>query len=77
MDPNSSCGNFKNYSPAMAAKASQQPFKNPQANTLIECIHGAMGEMLSMQQFNGSEWVEEANNMLQTVAWALPSTVHT
>ena len=52
--------------------------KNPQANAIIERIHLTMGDMLRTKNFSVNDtwtWHDEINSTLQSIAWALRSTV--
>jgi transposase InsO family protein len=49
--------------------------KNPQGNAICERVHLTMGDMLRTITFTGDDWFHEHNQTLQSVAWAVRSTV--
>ena len=52
--------------------------RNPAANAIIERTHLTMGDMLRTKEFNASNnwtWHDELDSTLQSIAWALRSTV--
>ena len=51
--------------------------KNPQANSMIERIHLTMADMLRTLVFTGENWFDEFDASLQSVAWAIRTTVST
>ena len=51
--------------------------KNPRSNSVAERIHLTMGDMLRTMIFSGEDWEEELQTALQSVAWAICSTVST
>ena len=51
--------------------------KNPQANSPVERMHLTMGDMLrTSPALQGHGWAQELGRMLQSVCWALHSTVN-
>ena len=59
-------------------KAVPTTVRNPAANAIIERTHLTMGDMLRTKQFNVTNnwtWHDEMDSTLQSVAWALRSTV--
>ena len=53
--------------------------KNPQANAILERIHGVLGNMLRTSELNMAESVKasDINFFLSDAAWAVCSTYHT
>ncbi len=53
--------------------------KNPQANAILECIHGVLGNMLRTYELNMAELVKasDIDIFLSDAAWAVHSTYHT
>ena len=51
--------------------------KNPRANSIAERVHLTMADMLRCTIFEGDDWFTELNRNLQSVAWAVRSTVST
>ena len=53
--------------------------KNPQANAIIERIHGVIGDMMRTRQLDMSETIEDTmiEDPLVDAAWAIRSTYHT
>lgn len=51
--------------------------KNPRGNAICERVHLTMGDMLRTMTFEGEDWLEEMNRTLQSVAWAIRTTVST
>lgn len=49
--------------------------ENPRANGIIEHVHLTMGDILRGRQFSGEHWFEDINRILQSLAWAIRSTV--
>ena len=50
--------------------------KNPQANGMVEKMHLSMGDMIRTSKFESDTWEEEVDLLLQSIAWAIRSTVH-
>ena len=53
--------------------------KNPQANAIIERVHGVIGDMMRTRDLDMSETVEDTmiEDFLVDTAWAIRSTYHT
>ena len=53
--------------------------KNPQANAIIERIHGVIGDMMRTRELDMSETIEDTmiEDFLVDAAWAIRSTYHT
>ena len=53
--------------------------KNPQANAIIERVHGVIGDMMRTRDLDMSETVEDTmiEDFLVDAAWAIHSTYHT
>ena len=51
--------------------------KNPRGNAIVERMHLTAGDMLRTAEFEGDNWQYESNRTLQTVTWAIRSTVST
>ena len=52
--------------------------KNPRANSPVERMHLTMADMLrTSPPFTGHDWFFEVQRMLQSIAWAIRSTVNT
>ena len=50
--------------------------KNPQANAMIERVHLTRGDMLRTKTFEGEDWMEELDSILQSMAWAIRVAVN-
>ena len=50
--------------------------KNPQANSMIERVHLSMGDKLRATTFKGEDWVTDVDQELQSIAWAIRSTIN-
>ena len=51
---------------------------NPQANSVLECIHQVLGNMLRTQQIETTISIQQPwENFLAAAAWAIRSTYHT
>ena len=48
-------------------KSKPTSIKNPQANAMIERVHLSMEYMLRTMLFEGVNWIEELNNILQSI----------
>ena len=53
--------------------------KNPQANSILECLHQVLGQMLCTSELNMAETItpDEVDVFLDNAAWAICSTYHT
>lgn len=51
--------------------------KNPRGNSPVERMHLTAADMLRTVTFTGENWMKELDKALQTVAWAIRSTVST
>ena len=51
--------------------------KNPRSNSAAERMHLTAADMLRTMIFSGTNWQDELETCLQSVAWALRSTVST
>lgn len=51
--------------------------KNLRSNSVTESVHPTMADILRTMVFGGNKWNEELNQALQTVAWAIRSTMST
>jgi hypothetical protein len=53
--------------------------KNPQANAILERVHGVMGDMMRTSDINNQESVDDGliEDFLTDAAWAIRSTYHT
>ena len=49
--------------------------KNPQANAIIERMHGPLGDQLRCTTFRGSNWHDELDTIVQACAFAIRTTV--
>ena len=58
-------------------KAVPTTVKNPRSNSAAERMHLTAGDMLRTMVFSGENWQEEVDTALQSVAWALRSTIST
>ena len=50
--------------------------KNPRANTVVERMHLTAGDMLRTMTFEGENWELILHKTLQSVSWAIRSTLH-
>ena len=57
-------------------KSKPTTVKNPQSNAMIERVHLTMGDMLRTKTFEGEDWMEELDNILQSMAWAIRVAVN-
>ena len=55
--------------------ASPTTVKNPRSNSPVERMHLTAADMLRTMVFSGEDWFHELDKALQSVAWALRSTV--
>ncbi len=66
---------------AIRTKIKHKPtsVKNPQANAILERIHGVLGNMLRTSKLNMAELVKtsDIDFFLSDAAWAVCSTYHT
>ena len=51
--------------------------KNPRGNSVVERMHLTAADMLRTMTFTGENWMEGLDKALQTVSWAIRSTVST
>ena len=58
-------------------KSSPAAVKNPRGNSIVEQMHLTAGDMLRTAEFDSNNWKDELNKTLQTVAWAIRSTIST
>ncbi len=49
---------------------------NPKSNGVVERVHLTMGDMLRTITFQGEDWMMEAQQTLDAVAWAIRTTVN-
>ena len=49
--------------------------KNPQANAIIERMHGPLGDQLRCTTFKGTNWHDELDTIVQACAFAVRTTV--
>ena len=68
---------FKEMLSSYGVKSCDTSVKNPRGNAIVERMHLTMGDMLRGMEFDGSDWKVELNRSLQSVAWAIRSTVST
>ena len=68
---------FQQMIKSYGMKAVDTSVKNPRGNAIVERMHLTMGDMLRGMEFDGSDWKVELNRSLQSVAWAIRSTVST
>ena len=53
--------------------------KNPTANSVVERVHLTMGDMLRTKSFQANDtwtWHDEIDSILQSIAWAIHSTIN-
>jgi hypothetical protein len=70
---------FQSLCDTYGIKRKPTSVKNPQANALLEHIHGVLGNMLRTSELNMVELVKasDINVFLSDTAWAVCSTYHT
>ena len=70
---------FEEVCDSFNIKQKPTTIKNPQVNTIIEQVHGVIGDMMCTRDFNMSETVEDSmiEDFLVDAAWAIRSTYHT
>ena len=68
---------FQEMCSSYGVKAQPTTVKNPRSNSVAERSHLTMGDMLRTMEFNGPTWKLEVNDALQSVAWAIRSTINT
>ena len=66
---------FQEMLSSYGIEAAPTTIKNPRSNSVAERMHLTMGDMLRTMEFEGPDWKEEINTALQSVAWAIRSTV--
>ena len=66
---------FQEMMSSYGIKAVPTTVKNPRSNSIAERMHLTMGDMLRTMEFEGPDWKEEIDTALQSVAWAIRSTV--
>jgi transposase InsO family protein len=50
--------------------------RNPRSNGVIERVYLTMGNMLRTMTFSGTEWFQDMQRTLDTVAWAIRTTIN-
>ncbi len=70
---------FQSLSDTYGIKRKLTSIKNPQANAILERIHGVLGNMLRTSKLDMAESVKasDINIFLSDAAWAVRSTYHT
>ena len=68
---------FQEMLSSYGIKSSPTSVKNPKGNAIVERMHLTAGDMLRTAEFEGNNWKYELNKTLQSVAWAIRSTVST
>ena len=68
---------FQELLASYGIKPNPTTVKNPQGNSVIERVHLTMGDMLRTMTLAGTDWFYELNRTLQSVAWAVRTTVST
>ena len=68
---------FQELCSSYGVKAVPTTVKNPRSNSAAERMHLTAGDMLRTMIFSGENWQVEVDIALQSVAWALRSTLST
>ena len=70
---------FESLCDSYRLKRKPTTIKNPQANAILECIHGVFTDMLRMSNLDMQDTVnaEMIDDFLVNAAWAIRSTYHT
>ncbi len=71
--------NFEYLCETYGIKRKPTTIKNPQANTILECLHQVLGQMLRTSELDRAKTItpDDVNVFLDNAAWAICSTYHT
>jgi len=67
---------FQELLESYGIKAVPPTVRNPRSNGVIEQVHLTMGDMLRTMTFSGSDWLNDMQRGLDSVAWAVRTTVN-
>ena len=67
--------NFQELPKSYGVKGQTTTVKNPQANLLVECLHGQLGNHLRTMVFEGNNFYDDLDIMVQAAAYAITATV--
>jgi hypothetical protein len=67
---------FQELLQSYGIKAVSTTVRNPRSNGVIERVHLTMGDMLRTITFSGSDWFQDMQRALDSVAWAIRTTVN-
>jgi hypothetical protein len=67
---------FQELLQSYGIKAVSTTVRNPRSNGVIERVHLTMGDMLRTMTFSGSDWFQDMQRALDSVAWAIRTTVN-
>ena len=68
---------FQELASSYGIKLKPTTVKNARSNSPAERMHLTAGDMLRTEVFEGTNWLQEIDHILQSVAWALRSTIST
>ena len=70
---------FKELCDSYQLKHKPTTVKNPQANAILECMHGVLADMMRTSGINMSQMVDsnDIDAFLTNAAWAIRATHHT
>jgi len=67
---------FQELLESYGIKAVPTTVRNPRSNGIIERVHLTMGDMIRTMTFSGSDWFSDMQRALDSVAWAVRTTVN-
>jgi len=67
---------FQELLESYGIKAVPPTVRNPRSNGVIKQVHLTMGDMLRTMTFSGSDWLNDMQRGLDSVAWAVRTTVN-
>ena len=67
--------NFQELLERYGVKGQPTTVKNPQADLLVECLHGQLGDHLRRMVFEGSNFYDDLDTMVQAAAYVIRATV--